>query len=257
MDASPLARLSPELRNAIYELVFTSDYAITLQTGSLQHALTKICRQARRETLEMYYSIARLNAHLDDRPATPLAQCLKRFGREHCLLLREVNVWDMHMLNATLHGEEATRGLLARTTLEGEHHVLRPIGSWLLDRGWYLKDLIVALHEMGLWLQMFCLEKPGRAELRLTSHFAIVPASCSVAREPHGELMGLLAQLGFSEGMQQEVLEALSGPGDQSGRKQEFRVRNGRRDFFLCFNGDEFVSVRRRSYHMMRIMCSE
>lgn len=242
MNSSPLACLSPELRNAIYEFVFTSDYAITLKTGSIQHAFTKTCRQARQETLEMYYSLARLNAHLDDMPATPLAQCMKNFGREHCLLLREVNVWDMHMLNATLHGEEATRGLLARPRVDGEYYVLRPIGSWLLDRGWYLKDLIIALHEMGLALQMFCLD--GREELRLTSKFAIIRTSSSVGCGPHSSVMELLAQLGFSDGMQQEVLGALGGPESQVGGKREIRVRNGRRDFFLRFDEGEFVSVR-------------
>lgn len=101
MEATLLARLSPELRNAIWEAVFTSDYAITLQTGGTQHALTKTCRQIRRETLAMYYTAARLNAHLDDGPATPLAKWLQNIGREHCLLVRELNIWVRDRLFVT------------------------------------------------------------------------------------------------------------------------------------------------------------
>jgi len=182
MDASPFTRLSPELRNTIYEFVFTSDYAITLQYNGTQHALTKTCRQFRHETLRMYYSLARLNAHLDDGPATPLAQWLKTIGRENCLLLNEINIWDMHMLNATLHGSETTHQLLQSQDEEGKHYILKPIGSRLLDRGWYLHEILVALHSMGLALQMLCLttttattaeEKNDR--LQLTSHYAITP----------------------------------------------------------------------------------
>ncbi|KAK5128993.1 hypothetical protein LTR85_000326 [Meristemomyces frigidus] len=250
MEASPLARLSPELRNAIWEFAFTSNYAITLQTGGMQHALTKTCHQIRRETLGMYYSIARLNAHLDDGPATPLAQWLRRIGREHCLLLCEVNIWDMHMLNATLHGAEATQQLLSAEGQEDEHYFLRPMGSWLLDRGWYLKNLIVALHSMQLELQMFCLKRPGRDKPKLTSHFAIasVPSrQCSThsVSEPHGEVIHLLAQLGFSDEMRKAVLEALARTANvQASRLHEVRVRNGRREFFLCFERASFRSVR-------------
>ena len=93
MDASNLARLSPELRNCVYEYVFASNYAVTLRTGFIQHELTKTCRQIRHETLQMFMSSTRFNAHLDDGPATPLAQWLRVVGPEVALTIAEINIW--------------------------------------------------------------------------------------------------------------------------------------------------------------------
>ena len=98
MDGSILARLSPELRNRVYEYVFTSDYAVTLRKGLAQHALTKTCRQIRQETMPMYMSLTRFNAHLDDGPATPLARWLRAVGPEMALLIAEINVWVRYNL---------------------------------------------------------------------------------------------------------------------------------------------------------------
>lgn len=251
MEASHLARLSPELRNAVYECVFTSDYATTLQNGSIQHALTRTCRQLRYETLGLFYNRTRFNAHLDDGPALPLAQWLKTVGRDQCQLLNEVNIWDMHMLNATLHGlqgETSTQKAPPVVADEGTRIDLRPLGSWLLDRGWYLKDLIIALYAMRLGIRMFCLIPEGHEVPKLTSHFAIVPlvTRCSSypAHGPHAELMELLAHLGFNEDMQDQALLGLANPEARDIRLRELRVRKGRRDFFLRFDGEDFISVR-------------
>lgn len=67
MENSPLGRLSSELRNEIYELALTADKPLTIctklslpsgtpraPTGS-QPALTRVCRQVRKETLTMFY----------------------------------------------------------------------------------------------------------------------------------------------------------------------------------------------------------
>ncbi|TKA50475.1 hypothetical protein B0A55_12950, partial [Friedmanniomyces simplex] len=150
MDTSPFARLSPELRNTIYEFAFDSNYAVTLQRNATQNGIMRTCRQIRHETLGMYYSLSRFNAHLDDGPLTPLARWLEVLGRDLCLLLREVNVWDMHMLNATLHGVESTEQLLRSTMADGEMYVLQPTGSSLVQDGWYPEILVEALHHLGL-----------------------------------------------------------------------------------------------------------
>ncbi|PPJ51490.1 hypothetical protein CBER1_07970 [Cercospora berteroae] len=67
MENSPLGRLSSELRNEIYELALTADKPLTicsklsLPSGTrrapigTQPALTKVCRQIRKETLTMFY----------------------------------------------------------------------------------------------------------------------------------------------------------------------------------------------------------
>ena len=74
MDRSILARLSPEIRNTIYEFTFTSEYAVTLRDNAVLHPLTSTCRQLRSETLAMYLALTTFNAHLDDGPALPLAR---------------------------------------------------------------------------------------------------------------------------------------------------------------------------------------
>ncbi|KAK5703961.1 hypothetical protein LTR97_002974 [Elasticomyces elasticus] len=264
MDDSPFARLSPELRNAIYEAAFDTEFAITLQDNAIQHGITRTCRQLRRETLHMYYSLARFNAHLDDGPTTPLARWLEVLGRNNCLLLREVNVWDMHMLNATLHGLESTQKLLQSTTAEGKN-------------GWYLKHLVVTLHHLGLEIRNLSLvnaplddpsegagsttPKPER-----TSHFAIVPMSDDdLVKAPacrHPDMRDLLGHLGFQHDMIEEVFDGLEGTlvgrGDHrsllsggvttlvQSEQREIRIRRGRRDIFVQLDGHtgELLSTR-------------
>jgi hypothetical protein len=66
MDDSIFKRLSPELRNRIYELTFTGSEGITIQctkngvfkeatVSSPNISLTRTCREIRRESLKMYY----------------------------------------------------------------------------------------------------------------------------------------------------------------------------------------------------------
>lgn len=93
MDTSPISLLPRELRDIIYEHVFTTPYAVTLQSEHIEHPLTKTCSQLRRETLFMYFSLTRFNAHLDDGPPTPLARWLKTIGPELALRVEEINVW--------------------------------------------------------------------------------------------------------------------------------------------------------------------
>ncbi|KAK3113342.1 hypothetical protein LTR53_009464 [Teratosphaeriaceae sp. CCFEE 6253] len=277
MDASPLARLSPELRNLIYDHCFdTPHQAITLKPGLIQPALALTCRQLRRETLQLYYTLARFNAHLDDGPATPLAHWFTILGRENVLLLREVNVWDMHMLNATLHGADSTARLLGSLTDEGKRYVLQPTGSWLLNRGWYLKELVVALHPMGLEIRNLSTVEIGAEAAppvltprkpERTSHFALVPVSddplSHVPECRHPDLRDLLAHLGFSADMIEEVFDGLTGvtesptagklraqilytplDGPDDAEQREIRIRRGRRDIFLEFSGLDLISTR-------------
>ncbi|KAK5684036.1 hypothetical protein LTS10_003900 [Elasticomyces elasticus] len=263
MDDSPFARLSPELRNAIYEAAFNTEYAITLQDNAIQHGITRTCRQLRRETLHMYYSLARFNAHLDDGPTAPLARWLEVLGRDNCLLLREVNVWDMHMLNATVHGLESTEKLLQSTTANGKN-------------GWYLKHLVVTLHHLGLEIRNLSLVNTSLDDLSAsagsttkperTSHFAIVPMSDDdLVKAPacrHPDMRDLLGHLGFQDDMIEEVFDGLEGTlvgqGDHrsllsggvttlvQSEQREIRIRRGRRDIFLQFDGHtgELLSTR-------------
>lgn len=244
-----LTRLSPELRNRIYEYSFASNYAITLRSRCVEHPLTKVCRRLRSECRGMYYALSRFNAHLDDGPAYPLATWLKSLGRDRTLLLNEVNIWDMHMLNATLHGTESTADMLASTTKDGKRYVLQPTGSWVLNRGWYLKDIFMALHSMGLELRNLALlnawdDQVSRANM--TSHFAIVPSvetveghSASCAR---AVLRDLLGHLGFTDDMIDAAIRGVLDSGNEGCR--EVKVRRGRRDIFLYFDRGDLKSIR-------------
>ena len=226
--------LSPELRNLIYEYCFTSAYAVTLQDKSTLHPLTSTCRHLRSETLSMYLALTTFNAHLDDGPATPLAHWLQTLGRDRCLLLGEVNIWDLHMLNATLHGEATTQQLLNSGTEHGDEYVLRPIGRQVFHKSWYLKDIIPAFQSMGLGLARFCIVEPGD-RLKQTSKFAILPAS---------ELGGVESGVALAESLGLSDVERVSLMAQLDRGEREICLREGRRWIRLCFDtGQKLISI--------------
>lgn len=244
MEASPFICLSPELRNVIYEFTFMSAYATKLQNGQIQHPLTRTCRQLRRETLLLSLSLTVFNAHLDDGPATPLAHWLKTIGSAHCLELREVKVWDLHMLNATLLGQRSMQHLMRpeQGPLFGQY-ILQPLGPWLLNRGWYLKDVVMALHEIGLGLRRLCRKNgpgaDGFGEVGLTSVFALVELDAvSNGGDEAACLDDLMVHLGLDPSMRAQVKHALLN-GDR-----EVRLREGRRNIVFYFNGFRLLSMR-------------
>lgn len=235
MEASSLSRLSPEIRNLIYDSLFTTDYAVTLSTGRIQHPLTLTCCQMRRETLGMYLASTPFNAHLDDRPATPLACWLRTIGPDLCLLLREVNIWDLHMLNGTLHGVETTRKMLEEGTEDGRPFVLQPVGRQVFHKSWYLKDIILPLQSIGIGLERFCvLQEDGT--LKQTSHFAIIPSSENSGLE---SVVSRAEEFGLSERERRSLVRQL-----EQG-KREIRLLDGRRNIILNFDsGRKLVSMR-------------
>ena len=70
METSPLAKLAPELRNILYELIFTQSQPIMLEykwqqgwrslpeRGAYRNvlAMTETCREIREECLALFYS---------------------------------------------------------------------------------------------------------------------------------------------------------------------------------------------------------
>lgn len=66
MDKSPLNRLSAELRNRIYDLVFEENFDLHItsprDSHNLQHPLTRTCRQIREETIFVYLSRTKFEA---------------------------------------------------------------------------------------------------------------------------------------------------------------------------------------------------
>jgi hypothetical protein len=253
MEGSPLATLAPELRNRIYEFVFDTEYAVTLKDDGMQHALTKTCRRLREETLELYYSLAKLNAHLDDGPSTPVAKWLKKIGPKNVLLLNEINVWDLHMKNATIYGHESTQRLLNSCPADGKKYSLQPTGTWLMNQGWYLKAVVIALHSMGLELRNLgkTASVPGY-KVEMTSDFAMVPRSDASAQfaerrpelEAFPEFRDLLAHLGFTEDMLEEAADHMTKTKGFAEGCKEIRMRRGRRDIFLYFTDGMFTSIR-------------
>lgn len=101
MDSSPFFLLPRELRDIIYEYTFTTRYAVTLQTGNIQHPLTRTCAQLRRETLPLYLSLTRFNAHPDQGPWDSVASepwqelisWLQAMGTESVAAVKEIGVW--------------------------------------------------------------------------------------------------------------------------------------------------------------------
>ena len=183
----------------------------------------------------MYLALTTFNAHLDDGPATPLAQWLKILGRERCLLLGAVNIWDMHMLNAILHGQESTQRLLRDGTETGDAYVLRPIGRQVFHKSWYLKDIIPAFQSIGLGLARFCIVEEGD-RLKQTSEFAILPAD-ELGDVESG--VALAESLGLSDAERVSLMEQL----DQG--RREIRLLEGRRNIILCFDtGQRLISMR-------------
>jgi len=72
MDDSPLGRLSPEIRNIIYEMVLPDPHSLYIEFISFlprlefQHPLTKACRQICAESLPMNYARMQLLMPEDD-----------------------------------------------------------------------------------------------------------------------------------------------------------------------------------------------
>ena len=282
MDASPFSLLPRELRDLIYTHTFTTpaDRAITLQPSEIQHPLTRTCRALREETLQLYFSLTRFNAHLDDGPATPLARWLVAMGTERCRGLREVNVWDMHMLNGVLHGERAAEGMLrdgptrveaSALALSGSEdrdddddghvddedrstscsYILRPIGRDIFHGSWYLSEIVLALQSINLQLRRFCevqhapssspFDHPSN--VKQTSHFAIQPCS------PNPSRLGLVNSFGL-DGLEQEVLLQRLQLGER-----EIRLPvDGRRSVVFAFDeeGGRLVGMRQEAMPMRR-----
>ncbi|EME89645.1 uncharacterized protein MYCFIDRAFT_213748 [Pseudocercospora fijiensis CIRAD86] len=122
----------------------------------------------------------------------------------------------MHMLNGTLYGEDRTKELLNRDFNKDESYVLRPIGNWVFNRGWYLKDIILSLHSMGLGLSRLCIKNSSgaNAPLKLTSDFAIVRLTKAnqgeIFNDEYTEVNSLAKQFGLTERARENLILQLA-----------------------------------------------
>ncbi|CZT20340.1 uncharacterized protein RCC_06199 [Ramularia collo-cygni] len=164
MENSNFIRLSPEIRNEIWTNVFASPCAVNvkLQSDKLQHPLTQTCQQIRHETLAMFYSLTRFNAHLGSGPTAPLLKWLRKLDAENLLIINEVNIWGLHNLNnGTLYGSETSQALLLKGPQKpSSKYILQPVSGWIFaqhGRLKVLKEVILALHSVGLGLLRFCI----------------------------------------------------------------------------------------------------
>ena len=238
MENSFLTRLSPELRNLLYEYIFTSDYAVTLENGRIFHPLTLTCRQLRQETLGLYLSLTSLNAHLDDGPIVPLVRWLRAMGPERCLLIRDVSIWDLHNLNGTLYGADATQRELRNGSPEGQPYVLRPVGRQLFYKNWVFKDIVLTLQSIGLGLARFCIVEEGD-RLKETSRFAIMPSS---------ELGGLESSAALAEEFGLSDKERASLVAQLGEGRREVRLLEGRRNIILNFDSAHRLTSIRQTF---------
>ncbi|KAK5133317.1 hypothetical protein LTR08_007842 [Meristemomyces frigidus] len=103
MDNSPLARLAPELKNAIYELALYDANEIPLcaekgslaspsKQGSTASALTMTCKEIRAETTAMFYAVNTFTLYSGS-DSTGLGHWSKNFGNEYKQVLRACARW--------------------------------------------------------------------------------------------------------------------------------------------------------------------
>jgi len=162
MDASLVARLSPELRNKIYEHCFTLPSRVSLGPragpNNAQSALTRTCRQLRHESLYMYYTQTRFSAHLDDGPISPLITWFRAIGPEACLLIQAINIFDMHNHMLSLWSVGTAEEAMAEPSRKDVECRATDVGK--LDKinigfnaGRYVLQLQPALKDMGLDLR--------------------------------------------------------------------------------------------------------
>lgn len=105
--------------------------------------------------------MTRFNAHLENGPTTPLLKWLRGQDPQHLLVISELNVWDLHHLNGTLYGEETARAVLLKGPQDtSKKYILQPVAKWVFaEHGFQkvLKEIILALHSVGLGLLRFCI----------------------------------------------------------------------------------------------------
>ncbi|KAK5117797.1 hypothetical protein LTR85_008772 [Meristemomyces frigidus] len=155
MENSPLNRISPELRNRIYELVFTPEREVECldsgAVGNIQHPLTKTCRQIRAETLMMDYA----NTHYsspgsyywdqDDGGGEELSVWLKKIGPQACSTIRSLHAF---------HGQEKCKERVSEfISRGGSVEILDVLGNlrWM---GEWAPAVARTLREMGIQLRL-------------------------------------------------------------------------------------------------------
>ena len=161
MENSPLARLSPERRNKIYEYALPSHivYIDCVPSGkhAAQRPLTKTCRQIRTETLSMDYANTSIELFTVDvgcydsqTVGRAMAAWLRAIGPEACS--------TMGCIIATFSGVKQFDKIMAEEKRKGNgvdvfHQPLKDV-SFL--RGPYLRDctrdMVPVLQKLGLRL---------------------------------------------------------------------------------------------------------
>lgn len=176
MEESMLARLPPELRNQIYHHTFASKFAVKLDSGRIQHPLTRTCRQIRRETLQMYYIATSFNANLSDGPITPLLQWLQCIGPESVILVQQVRIWDMHHNVMNILSPDAGTRLLDCSEMDGVKRTLplesSPPGDNALDPA-QRAQLWSTLEGFGFGLRQLREQRYGSAIVHHTSTYVL------------------------------------------------------------------------------------
>ncbi|KAK4546316.1 hypothetical protein LTR36_001993 [Oleoguttula mirabilis] len=164
MDKSALGRLSPELRNRIYELVFGPPgyYPNIVRlghreyNGCIQHAFTRVCHQARAESLLMYYANTPFYPRHRSKPTrAKLCAWLRCIGPDACAALRSVG--------GTIMSAEKF-GAIAPSYME---YGLRVEVSDVLDKVpeagdgqlWEYRDVVKTLLEVGVHVRRVELDR--------------------------------------------------------------------------------------------------
>ncbi|KAH9839659.1 hypothetical protein Tdes44962_MAKER08002 [Teratosphaeria destructans] len=173
MEQSPLNRLSPELRNKIYELTFAAASPLDLSAclrgkGSFQHPLAQVCSQSRSESLQLFYNSTDFeldNKHeiatselvyfeeIPEAIQVDAALWLLSFEPAHADLIRSIGVRSRDKITSTSRylgyvAEDAQKGQLVGTgeRMVGNYHIVCSNGSGTLVKAYRKLILNLVAH---------------------------------------------------------------------------------------------------------------
>lgn len=115
MNASPLARLPPELRNQIFELALTDVSGYIYLRILRNHAqLTRVCRQLRAETLALFYSLHHFRIPIISRKhVLQVCNLLQQLGPAIVCRIKKLEIAggvDVLIVSSALVDREASEG---------------------------------------------------------------------------------------------------------------------------------------------------
>ena len=171
MEESQLARLSPELRNRVYEYAFLNGLVSPSDcNGVIQPGLTRACHQLRSESLGMFYHTTQFRIRLARGHTRPFTQWLTAIGAEACLLIASMpleNNFGFHFCDIL--GTEQTATILKARG--GNTYYITPLRSLHYH---HMREIVPSLRRMGLGVAQICV-RPEIGYKLARSYYVFMP----------------------------------------------------------------------------------